>query len=150
MPPDQTIKLARVLRRNRTEGERLLWSKLRAGRLDGFPFKRQFPCCGYILDFACVSQRLNIELDGSQHADNRADVIRDRVLTGQGWRVLRFWNNQVNENMEGVLETILDALSTPSLTLPRCAGEGTPLPSSSPSPALAGEGGEGAVIKEVS
>jgi very-short-patch-repair endonuclease len=143
VPPDQAIKLARQLRRNSTEVERLLWSKLRAGRLNDFPFKRQFPCCGYILDFACVSQRLNIELDGSQHADNPADVIRDRVLTGQGWRVLRFWNNEVNGNLAGVLETILDALSAPSLTLPRCAGEGTPLSCSSPSPAQRGRVGRG-------
>ena len=98
------------LRHDSTEAERLLWSKLRAWRLVGHPFKRQVPCCGYILDFACVSQKVAVELDGSQHAECARVAVRDGVLTSQGWRILRFWNNELYDNLEGVLETILHAL----------------------------------------
>lgn len=104
------VPFARRLRRESTEAERLLWSKLRAGRLAGFPFKRQVPCCGCILDFACVSRKLAVELDGSQHAESVRDVVRDDVLAREGWRILRFWNNELYANLDGVLETILHAL----------------------------------------
>lgn len=120
------INLARSLRRSSTEAERKLWSKLRAGRLNGYPFKRQYPLSPYILDFACVSAKINIELDGSQHADNPDDRKRDLLLTSQGWQVLRFWNKEVLMNMDNLLQTILGKLEerTPSPALPRSAGEG--------------------------
>lgn len=122
----QRIALARNLRHTSTMAERLLRSKLRAGRLSGYPFKRQHPFGPYVLDFACVTARLNIELDGSQHADNSADKERDAYLAKAGWTVLRFWNPDVTANMTNILETILATLTeiSPSPTLPRFAGEG--------------------------
>ena len=122
----QRIALARNLRRTSTAAERLLWSKLRAGQLAGYPFKRQHPFGPYVLDFACVTAKLNIELDGSQHAENLKDIERDTYLAKAGWTVLRFWNPDIATNMNNILETILATLTetSPSPALPRSAGEG--------------------------
>ena len=87
-----------------------MWSALRDRRLSRYKFRRQHPIGDYIVDFACTRHALVIELDGGQHADNAADVSRTAWLEGQGWRVIRFWNNDVLTNTEGVVEAILRAL----------------------------------------
>jgi very-short-patch-repair endonuclease len=103
MSPKLT-NVARLLRKNSTEIERLLWRHLRAGRFDGYKFKRQQPLGSYVVDFVCFEARLVIELDGGQHADSEADCHRDGWLKEQGFNVLRFWNNDVLTNLEGVLQ----------------------------------------------
>ena len=103
---------ARSLRENATDAERLLWSRLRRRQLAGFKFRRQHQVGLYICDFACLDRRLVVELDGSQHAESLAyDARRDRFLKSAGFRVLRFWNNEVIARPEDVLETIFAALA---------------------------------------
>jgi very-short-patch-repair endonuclease len=94
---------ARQLRSNPTEAEKRLWSKLRLKQIGGHRFRRQAPIGPYVADFACLAQRLIIEVDGGQH-DSRAtqDDARTAWLERQGFRVLRFWNNEVLGNVEGV------------------------------------------------
>jgi len=103
--------LARRLRKNSTIAERRLWKYLRARSLSGFKFVRQEPIGRYVVDFVCRERRLVIEVDGGQHAANKRDAVRDRWLIEHHYRVLRFWNNDVLENTEGVWETILAAVS---------------------------------------
>jgi len=102
---------ARILRRDATDAERRLWSALRDRRLRGYRFRRQHPIGDYIVDFACPRHRLIVEADGGQHADSTADRHRTAWLEGEGWRVLRFWNNEALANTEGVVETILLKIS---------------------------------------
>ena len=107
----RTIKHAKTLRQNQTDAEGLLWHYLRNKQLGGYKFRRQQPIGPYIADFACLSRKLLIELDGSQHAERKAhDEERDAFLRRAGYRVLRFWNNDVFENCFGVLESIYAAL----------------------------------------
>jgi len=101
---------ARGLRQEATDAERRLWSALRDRRLSGYRFRRQFPIGRFIVDFACTRHHLIVEADGGQHADSEADNRRTAWLEEQGWRVLRFWNNDVLANTNGVVETILKAL----------------------------------------
>ena len=101
---------ARRLRRDATDAERRLWSALRDRRLSGYRFRRQFPIGRFIVDFACTRHRLIVEADGGQHADSETDFRRTAWLEEQGWRVLRFWNNDVLANTNGVVETILKEL----------------------------------------
>ena len=110
------IKMARArrLRANSTKAERRLWRQLRARSLMGHKFVRQEPIGPYTVDFVCREQRLVIEVDGGQHATDKRDAVRDRWLAEHRYRVLRFWNNDVFANMEGVLETIAAALPTES------------------------------------
>ncbi|MBI4090767.1 MAG: endonuclease domain-containing protein [Candidatus Komeilibacteria bacterium] len=99
----------RSLRRDQTEAERLLWSRLKRKQLGGLKFYRQFSVGHYILDFYCFNAKLAIELDGSQHLEpstKRYDDARTEYLESLGVTVLRFWNNEVMTNMNGVLETI--------------------------------------------
>ena len=98
-----SLAQARRLRGNMTDAERRLWYHLRAHRFDGNKIKRQVPIGLYIVDFACLGRKLIIEVDGGQHAESQSDVARDAYLEREGFRVLRFWNNDVIENMEGVL-----------------------------------------------
>src|ERR1700677_613096 len=98
---------ARTMRGMPTDAELRLWRLLRDRRLNGVKFRRQVPLGPYIVDFLCVKAKLIVEADGSQHAESLRDTIRDAYLASQGWKVLRFWNNEVAENREGVLETIL-------------------------------------------
>jgi very-short-patch-repair endonuclease len=116
---------ARELRSNATKAERKLWRSLRLLKTRGFHFRRQVPIDGLIVDFACYSARLVIEVDGGQHNEARgkaADEKRDAFLTRNNFRVLRFWNNDVLGNTEGVIEMIIAALPPPP-TPPR-KGEG--------------------------
>jgi very-short-patch-repair endonuclease len=94
------------MRRAPTDGELRLWRLLRDRRLSGFKFRRQVPVGSYIVDFLCVGAKLIVEADGSQHAESPRDNIRDAYLESEGWKVLRFWNNEVLQNREGVLVTI--------------------------------------------
>ncbi len=113
---------AKRLRRTLTEMEKILWYHLRAKRFSGYKFRRQYPVGQYIADFASIQCHLIIELDGSQHAwRSDDDKRRDKFLRGEGFRVLRFWNNEVHENLEGVLQTIHKALLPSPLPL---KGEG--------------------------
>jgi len=105
-----SIAQAKKLRSDMTDAERRLWYRLRAHRFDGHKFKRQVPVGPYVVDFACVGQKLIVEVDGGQHAENASDVMRERYLRREGFRVLRFWNNDVLRNTDGVLERILGAL----------------------------------------
>ena len=115
---------ARRLRGNLTDAERALWRQLRHHQL-GARFRRQFPVPPYIVDFACVEARLIVEADGGQHNVSARDERRDAALSAQGWRVLRFWNNEILTNRAGVLRTIAEALGTyPHPVPPPPAGEG--------------------------
>ncbi|MCX7097227.1 MAG: endonuclease domain-containing protein [Methylococcales bacterium] len=123
---DDMIQRARELRRNQTPHEQELWQELRAKRFSGFKFRRQAPIGRYIVDFVCFSMKIIVELDGSQHQDNQAyDTARDQWLSGQGFTVLRFWNNQWTQQREGVLEVIWQKLNYHPLPNPSpMKGEG--------------------------
>ncbi|VWX52104.1 endonuclease domain-containing protein [Novosphingobium sp. 9U] len=101
--------VAQKLRREPTEAEKRLWSHLRASQL-GVQFTRQFAIGRHVVDFACRSLKLAVELDGGQHADNAADEVRTQVIELHGYRVIRFWNNDVLQNTEGVLTILLQEL----------------------------------------
>jgi very-short-patch-repair endonuclease len=117
---------ARLLRAGMTDVERMLWRSLRGKQVANFRFRRQHPIGKYIADFACIERKLLIELDGGQHQDQAVyDERRTIYLQSQGWEVLRFWNNDVVGNLDGVLSNIAAAL--------------TAIPPSQPSP-LKGEG----------
>ena len=108
-----TIK-ARELRKNLTETERFLWKHLRLRQLCGFKFRRQHPIGKYVADFVCLERRLIIELDGGQHSEQVAyDLERSTWLEAQGFSVLRFWNDQVFNDIETVKEVIVEALNNP-------------------------------------
>ena len=102
---------ARSLRKLATDAEGALWRKLRSRSLNGFKFVRQEPIGPYTVDFICRDKRLIIEVDGGQHAESARDAARDRWLASQNYRVMRFWNNDVLTNMEGVLEVIATLLA---------------------------------------
>ena len=103
---------AKALRRNQTEAEQRLWYHLRAHRFMGIKFKRQKPLGHFIVDFVCMERWLIIELDGGQHSEEVAyDQRRDAWLHSQGFRILRFWNNDVMQQLERVLEQIRITLS---------------------------------------
>jgi very-short-patch-repair endonuclease len=118
-------KLARELRKNMTDKERLLWSKLRGKQFGGFKFRKQAPIGEFIADFVCFDRKVIVELDGDQHAVSvEADKKRSEWLHSQGFRVLRFWNHEILEDADMVMEAIWLALQMPpTLTLTR--GEGT-------------------------
>ncbi|MCD0423886.1 DUF559 domain-containing protein [Rubrivivax sp. JA1024] len=109
-PSRKTIGFARRLRGHQTDAETVLWNRLRNRQIAGYKFVRQMPLAPYICDFVCRDQMLVIEVDGGQHAESRRDAVRDDFLHMQGYRVLRFWNNDVLANISGVLEAIVRAL----------------------------------------
>ena len=116
--------IARNLRKNSTEAEKILWQKLRNKQLEGFKFRRQQIVGRYVVDFVNFERKLVVELDGSQHApEKERDWERDHWLQTQGFEVLRYWNNEVFENLEGVLEVIRQTLLAPS-PQPLPPGEG--------------------------
>jgi very-short-patch-repair endonuclease len=102
--------LARRLRRDATDAERRLWRRLRARQIGNAKFVRQEPVGPYVVDLVCREHRLIIEVDGGQHATDPRDAVREDWLRERGYRVLRFWNNDVLTNTEGVLESIAQAL----------------------------------------
>ena len=102
---------ARRLRQNRTDAERALWTRLRRKQLDGARFRQQVPLGAYVVDFLCLEERLIVEVDGGQHALGTAkDEARTAWLEERGFRVLRFWNNDVLKNLDGVIDVILRVL----------------------------------------
>jgi very-short-patch-repair endonuclease len=123
--------LARRLRRDSTNADLRLWNKLRARSIDSHKFVRQQAIGRYIVDFICREKRLLIEVDGGQHAESARGFVRDQYLRDRNYRVLRFWNNDIISNMDGVLETIATALraDTPPHPAPASGGN-RPLPAS--------------------
>ena len=115
---DPTVRLhCRELRKNQTDLERLLWMQLRNKQLEGVKFFRQYSIGAYIVDFYSPRLRLAIEVDGGQHNETinkQKDIARTRYLQNNGVKLIRFWNNDVLRNLEGVLETILLNLRNPS------------------------------------
>lgn len=106
---EEILNNAKELRENQTEQEKRLWYELRNRRFFNLKFKRQVPIGNYIVDFLCVEKMLIIELDGGQHNFDKNvsyDNQRTMFLEGLGYKVLRFWNNDINENLEGVLQQI--------------------------------------------
>ncbi len=122
--PTRTLATARTLRATGTDAEHKLWYYLRARRLDGFKFRRQHPVPPYIIDSYCDELRLVIELDGSQHSEE-IDRTRTQALERQGLLVLRFWDNQVLQDTDAVLEAILTVARDRTLSpTPPPTGEG--------------------------
>jgi very-short-patch-repair endonuclease len=99
------------LRRNMTEAERMMWYHLRDRRLGGFKFKRQWSIGPHVVDFCCIERRLAVEIDGGQHSPE-CDTPRTRSLNRLGYRVVRYWNNDVHENLNGVPTDLLANLQT--------------------------------------
>jgi very-short-patch-repair endonuclease len=121
-------KAAKALRANTTTAEDILWRHLRRLEVRGSHFRRQVPIGPYVADFACLKERLIIEVDGSQHgedANSRRDEDRTRWLNLEGYRVLRFWNHDVMSKTEAVMEAIHDATA---VTPPRLPEAGDPPP----------------------
>ena len=107
-----TTTRARSLRSGMTDVEHLLWKALRGKQLNGHRFRRQHPIGQYFADFACIEQNIVIELDGGQHQEQLVyDEKRTDFLRAHGWQVLRFWNNDVLNNLDGVLSTIVESLT---------------------------------------
>ena len=93
-----------------TDVERVMWKELRAHRFGGLKFKRQQPLNNYVVDFICFEKKVVVELDGGQHAENMAyEAARSDWLSSQDFRVMRFWNNDVLKNLEGVMSAIAEA-----------------------------------------
>lgn len=105
------LNFARFLRRNQTDAERRLWFRLRNRQLGSWKFRRQVPVDRFIADFLCEDARLTVELDGGQHGERlQEDAERTAVLEACGYRVARYWNAEVMQNIDGVLEDILARL----------------------------------------
>ncbi len=113
-PEDFAKVQAKRLRHEMTDAETLLWQELRARRFEDFKFRRQVAIGRYIVDFVCLSHRVIVEVDGSQHDASVHDVVRDAWLKGQGFEMVRLWNVGVLTDMDGALLTILEALRLPS------------------------------------
>lgn len=132
--PADLLEFARKLRQEQTDAEKWMWYVLRNRRLGGFKFRRQYPVGPYVLDFLCFDKKLAVELDGGQHnmPDQRArDEARSRFIAEQGIRVLRFWNHDVLQDTEVVLQVIWESLH-----------EGSGFSPSPPAPLPQGEGGK--------
>jgi very-short-patch-repair endonuclease len=130
-PPQQRTH-ARRLRGEITDAEKQLWGRLRDRQLNGAKFRRQHPIGPFITDFCCVEHSLVIELDGGQHVEQVAtDNARTQFIQSHGYRVLRFWNNEVLTNLSGVLERIDEVLKSPH-----------------PSPLPEGEGGKRSMARK--
>ncbi|MDQ7050418.1 MAG: DUF559 domain-containing protein [Enterobacterales bacterium] len=111
MQKNQLKHRSKELRKNQTKQEELLWYHFRGRRFKGFKFRRQFIIQIYIVDFVCLNKRLIVEIDGSQHQENKGyDTKRDKILKDQGFKILRYWNNEIDFKLVDVLEDILRAL----------------------------------------
>ena len=131
----QTLEKAKTLRQDQTDAEGLLWHYLGNKQLDGYKFRRQQPIGPYVVDFVCMSRKLVIELDGGQHAEQHTyDKKRDEFLRGKGYRILRFWNNEVFQNCMDVLEPVYQALVDAPAQQPSFGGSATGPPPHQPSP----------------
>lgn len=118
-PADGLRERAKALRRNLTEAEKKLWAILRLRQMDGHKFRRQVPFGRYVADFACHEARLIVEVDGGQHDPSlEPEARRLEYLSREGYRVLRFWNNDVLENPEGVHAAITKTLRGPNAQNP--------------------------------
>ena len=106
--------LQRKLRNSMTDAEVCLWRRLRGRQIAGCKFRRQHPFMDYVLDFVCLEKRLVVEVDGGQHFECEQDRLRDKHLQAAGFRVLRFWNNQVLQEIDGVVEAIWAVLQDES------------------------------------
>lgn len=116
--PNQ-LKNARHLRKNLTDAEQHLWRHLRLRQIEEHKFRRQHPIGNYIADFVCIERKLIVEVDGGQHAEQLDyDAARTAWLEAQGYRVLRFWNNEVLQNIEGVVTVIRAALGKDTVEPP--------------------------------
>ena len=113
--PPKNRRFARAMRREPTEAEDRLWGALRGRRLDRIKFKRQAPAGAYIADFLCAEAMLIVEIDGSQHADSAYDRDRAEALKAHGFRVLRFWNDEVMRELDSVCDTIIAFVREPGL-----------------------------------
>jgi len=120
MENNATLERAKELRQNMTEAENRMWYFLRNRRLGGHKFVRELVIGNYIADFVCREKKLIIEIDGSQHMEAiEYDNRRTYYLESKGYKVLRFWNNEVFNNIYGVLDSILNALEVKCATLQR-------------------------------
>jgi very-short-patch-repair endonuclease len=129
-----TRQLAKALRKRLTDAEALLWRHLRNRGLGGWKFKRQYPIGAFIVDYICLEKNLVVEVDGGQHAENEElDRQRSAYLNEMGYRVVRFWNNEVLQETEAVLSAIYEIL----------AGRAKTSPSPQPSPPLGERGSAG-------
>mgnify|MGYP000871372255 CR=1 FL=1 len=106
-PPASHRSHARDMRKDATKAENLLWQALRRNQLEGLSFRRQYPLDGYILDFVCFRPKLIVEVDGGQHAESARDARRDAHFRASGFIVLRFWNDDVVKNLDGVCRQVL-------------------------------------------
>jgi very-short-patch-repair endonuclease len=112
----QLTKTARALRKRQTPSENKLWQQLRAKRCMGLKFYRQYPIENYIVDFCCPEKRLVVEVDGGGHdhsPQRELDTIRGKTLDGLGFRTIRVWSNEVENNLAGVIEQVQDVLLSP-------------------------------------
>lgn len=100
-------RFARNMRTDATKAENLLWQALRGKQLEGLKFRRQTPVDGYIVDFVCFEVRLIIEVDGGQHSESAADMIRDVHFEKAGFKTLRFWNDEIEHHLDAVCHKIL-------------------------------------------
>ena len=109
---DRTLLFSRAktMRREATDAERALWRLLRGRAFEGVKFRRQVPLGNYIADFACFDPKLIVEADGGQHADSAYDAERDAWFQAQGFRILRFWNDAVLKEPDGVADAVIAAL----------------------------------------
>ncbi len=121
---DNTTK-ARLLRKNQTDAEAALWQKLRGRGLSGYKFRRQVPVGPYVADFLCKEAMLIVEIDGGQHAEQvEYDRFREDFLKTHGYQIIRFWNNEVLGNLDGVLETLTGTLTLTLSHRARGLGDG--------------------------
>jgi len=115
----KTLQRCKELRKASTPQEIIFWSRVRAKRFKGLKFKRQYSLRKYIIDFVCLEKKLIIEIDGWQHKEEnqaRYDQERTKFLESLGFKIIRFWNDEVNANLEGVFLKIEDSLNAPSLS----------------------------------
>ena len=127
---DETLRRAKRLRRDMTEAERTLWGALRARRAEA-KWRKQQPIGEFIVDFFCPAAKLIVEVDGGQHSESEADARRTVWLEGAGYRVVRFWNNDVFDNLDGVIVRIQEAVAeapSPTSARQQAAKPSYPLP----------------------
>jgi len=105
--PRRHLEFARQMRAEATKAENILWQAVRNRQLEGLKFRRQQPVDGVIVDFVCFEAWLIVEVDGGQHSGSTGDVVRDDRFAGAGYLTLRFWNDEVERNIDGVCKTII-------------------------------------------